>query len=165
MDASFVEYFTAQSVTSMLSVHVPYQDDTFAVILLLLCKSSEGRVWREDEMLLLQEASAQGTLSVPLFLSMHRVTHTLADALRDSAAVEIGLSHARTFEEERKSKELAWRNAALEQEKTLAETASQAKSEFLAVMSHEIRYTILTRYPFTSRLRSLSYSCVTQEHR
>jgi signal transduction histidine kinase len=69
----------------------------------------------------------------------------LADALRDSAAVEIGLSHARTFEEERKSKELAWRNAALEQEKTLAETASQAKSEFLAVMSHEIRYTILTR--------------------
>jgi hypothetical protein len=71
MDASFVEYFTAQSVTSMLSVHVPYQDDTFAVILLLLCKSSEGRVWREDEMLLLQEASAQGTLSVPLFLSMH----------------------------------------------------------------------------------------------
>lgn len=101
MDARFVEYFASRNVGSMLCVRVPYHDGTFAIMLLQLYNSSVGRVWREDDMLLLQEASAQ---------------------------VEIGLSHARAFEEERKSKELAWRNAALEQEKKMAETASQAKS-------------------------------------
>jgi hypothetical protein len=45
----------------MICVRVPYHDGTFTIILLQLYKSSVGRVWREDDMLLLQEASAQGT--------------------------------------------------------------------------------------------------------
>ncbi len=61
MDARFVEYFASRNVGSMLCVRVPYHDGTFAIILLQLYNSSVGRAWREDDMLLLQEASAQGT--------------------------------------------------------------------------------------------------------
>ncbi len=51
----------------------------------------------------------------------------------------IGLAHARLLDEARDNRLLTWKNAALAQAHQAAVDASNAKSEFLALVSHEIR--------------------------
>lgn len=53
--------------------------------------------------------------------------------------VSIGLEHAHLLREAVKGRKLAWHNLALERAREKAEQSSKAKSEFLAVVSHEIR--------------------------
>jgi signal transduction histidine kinase len=55
-------------------------------------------------------------------------------------AVEIGLAHAHLLKEAERGRELTTRNEALNKAKEEAEEGFRAKSEFLAVVSHEIRF-------------------------
>lgn len=56
-----------------------------------------------------------------------------------SNTVAIGLEHAHLLRQANKGRKFALRNLALERAREKAEQNSQAKSEFLAVVSHEIR--------------------------
>ncbi len=60
----------------------------------------------------------------------------------------IGLAHARLLDEARDNRLLTWKNAALEQAHQAAVDASNAKSEFLALVSHEIRQKLLASPSF-----------------
>jgi PAS domain S-box-containing protein len=102
---------------SMLAVRTSYQGEPNGVIALQQCISdSPGpaiRHWTPDEIELLEAVAAQ---------------------------VGIVLAQAQLLEQERQQRqELTLKNAALEQARWDAETANQAKSDFLATMSHEIR--------------------------
>jgi hypothetical protein len=55
-------------------------------------------------------------------------------------AVEVGLAHAHLLEEAERGRRLTELNSALTQAKAAAEAASTAKSQFLAIVSHEIRH-------------------------
>ena len=54
--------------------------------------------------------------------------------------VEIGLAHALLLQEAARSRQLTSLNQDLTQAKAAAEAASKAKSQFLAVISHELRH-------------------------
>ncbi|ELR14948.1 twocomponent hybrid sensor and regulator kinase [Acanthamoeba castellanii str. Neff] len=115
LDESLVNYYRQRRIRSLLCVSVPYQRDSYAVIVLQLRHGSTGRAaddWHLDDIILLQEVITQ---------------------------VAIGLEHAYLLCQANKGRKLAWRNLALERAKEKAEQNSQAKSEFLAVVSHEIR--------------------------
>jgi hypothetical protein len=65
------------------------------------------------------------------------------------SAVEIGLAHAHLLQEAERGRQLANLNIALTQAKAEAEAGSKAKSQFLAVVSHEIRYAPALIAPLT----------------
>ncbi|WGV23514.1 PAS domain-containing protein [Halotia branconii] len=96
---------------SLLIVRTSYQGKPNGVICLHQC--NDFRQWTPDEIKLLEAVAAQ---------------------------LGIALAQAQLLEQEtRQSKELTWKNFALEKAKRQAESANRAKSEFLAMMSHEIR--------------------------
>jgi PAS domain S-box-containing protein len=98
-------------IKSMLAIRTSYQGQPNGIIVLQQCNSY--RHWSEDEIELLEAVADQ---------------------------VGIALAQAHLLEQETCQRELlTQQNIALEQARHTAETATQAKSEFLATMSHEIR--------------------------
>jgi hypothetical protein len=68
LDQSLVNYYRQRRIRSLLCVSVPYQRDSYAVIVLQLRHGSTGRVaddWHLDDIILLQEVITQGTPARP----------------------------------------------------------------------------------------------------
>ncbi|QYO68028.1 GAF domain-containing protein [Leptolyngbya sp. 7M] len=87
------------------------------------------------------QGEANGVISLQ---QCHRVRHWTADEvdLLEAVAAQVGvvIAQARLLDQERRQRqELTLKNAALEQARWEAEASNQAKSNFLATMSHEIR--------------------------
>lgn len=64
LDESLVNYYRQRRIRSLLCVSVPYQRDSYAVIVLQLRHGSTGRAaddWHLDDIILLQEVITQGT--------------------------------------------------------------------------------------------------------
>ena len=96
---------------SMLAIRTSYQNQPNGMIRLHQCDSF--RQWSLNEIELLEAVAAQ---------------------------VGLALAQARLLEQETQQREkVQQQNLALEQAKSKAQAANQAKSEFLATMSHEIR--------------------------
>lgn len=96
---------------SMLAIRTSYQGKPNGIIGLHQC--DRFRHWTNEEIELLETIAAQ---------------------------VGIALAQAQLLEQEREQhSELSVKNTALKQAKGEAEAANRAKSEFLAMMSHEIR--------------------------
>ncbi|HEY9646471.1 MAG TPA: PAS domain-containing protein [Chroococcidiopsis sp.] len=96
---------------SMLAVRTSYQGVPNGTISIQQC--DRFRQWTEDEVELIEAVAAQ---------------------------IGIALAQANLLEQEKRQREeLVLKNMALQQAKWEAESANQAKSDFLAAMSHEIR--------------------------
>ncbi len=68
-----MNYYRQRRIRSLLCVSVPYQHDSYAVIVLQLRHGSTGRAaddWHLDDIILLQEVITQGTPARP------RVSHS-----------------------------------------------------------------------------------------
>lgn len=106
-----------RGIGAIMFAAVPVREGKRAGMVLWSCGDPR---WTSDDMRLLHEVSGQ---------------------------VAIGLAQARLLKEARDYRRLAWQNAELEQARNLAEAASQAKSSFLAVVSHEIRCPLYPSLP------------------
>jgi PAS domain S-box-containing protein len=103
---------------SMLAVRTSYQGEANGAIGLHQC--DRFRQWTDDEVELLESVASQVGIALAQAYLLDQETRQ-----REELAV--------------KGEELTLKNFALEQARRTAETATQAKSEFLATMSHEIR--------------------------
>jgi signal transduction histidine kinase len=57
-----------------------------------------------------------------------------------ASRIEVGLKQIRlTEQQQRQYKALEWQNEELKQARVLSEEASRSRSEFLAMVSHELR--------------------------
>lgn len=133
----------------MMCIAMPYRSTSSAVIVLQAKppissertdRYSNDRIdttqdwWGMEDIEQLKEISAQGKPGFALMVII--ANQDLSDI---PYSVEIGLAHAHLLEEAERGRKLADANLSLQHAKAAAEAASMAKSQFLAVVSHEIR--------------------------
>lgn len=129
LSGSLVHFYHDKGVQSLLCVSVPYHPNS--CIILILERNECAEPWGRDDIVLLQELSAQSTTNFN--------ARSEGVVLNILYTVAIGLEHAHLLREANKGRKLAIRNLCLERAKEKAEQSSQAKSDFLATVSHEIR--------------------------
>lgn len=136
LPAEICRYFEKSRTEWAMCLALTYHSAACAVIVLQknqFVDQALATKWTEEDLDQLEEISAQGKEEIK-FKFYH-----LCSILYIYTA-EVGLAHAHLLEEAEKGRRLTDQNIALSQAKAAAEAGSRAKSQFLAIVSHEIRY-------------------------